>query len=96
MSRIKVNSIANRLDDGPPEFPNSAIVPDGGTIVLNGNLNVGVATVGLITATDINATTINASGGFSGDGSGLTGLPIASQSKVIALKRILGYDEYRA
>jgi hypothetical protein len=87
-SKILVDSITDINGTGAVSFPNSAIVPDGGTIVLNGNLNVGVATVGLITATDINATTINASGGFSGDGSGLTGLPIVDDAKAIALTLI--------
>ena len=96
MSRIYVDSISNRLQEGPPELPNSAIIPDGGTLVVNGNINVGVATVGLITATSISANTINASGGFVGDGSQLTGLPIVSESKVIGLKRIMSFDEYRS
>ena len=87
-SKLLVDSVTNIDGTSPVNLPNSAIIPDGGTLVVNGNINVGVATVGLITATSINATTINASGGFVGDGSQLTGLPVVNDSKAIGLTLI--------
>ena len=81
MSKIKVNSIVNKNDDGAPELTRGATVPSGQLFNVNGNVNV----TGVVTATS-----------FSGNGSGLTNIPVATQSKTIAYKRILGYDEYRA
>lgn len=96
MSRIKVNSIVNRFDNGAPIFPYSAIIPPGGTLNINGSINaVGVSTLQAIQANAINSNTVTATS-FVGDGSGLTGLPIASQSKVVALKLILDPLPFRS
>ena len=95
MSRIKVNSISNRLDEGPPELTFGATIPSGGIINSNGGINVGVATVGTITATSLSATTVTATS-FVGDGSQLSGLPIASLSKIIALKIIMDPLPFRS
>jgi len=81
MAKIKVNSIVNQNDDGAPELTRGATVPSGQSFDVEGNVNV----VGVITASN-----------FSGDGSGLTGLSIATQGKSIAFKKILGFDEYRS
>lgn len=81
MSKIKINSIVNQNDDGGPELTRGATIPSGQSFDVQGNVNV----VGVITASN-----------FVGNGSGLTGLSIASQSKAIAFKRILGFDEYRS
>ena len=81
MSKIKINSIVNQNDDGAPELTRGATVPSGQSFDVEGNVNV----VGVITASN-----------FSGDGSGLTGLSIATQGKSIAFKKILGFDEYRS
>ena len=81
MSKIKVNSIVNQNDNGAPELSRGATVPTGQTFSVNGNVNI----VGVITASNL-----------AGNGSGLTGLSIATQSKAIALKRILSFDEYRS
>ena len=81
MAKIKVNSIVNKNDDGAPELKYGASIPVGQSISGSGDMNV----VGIITASN-----------FVGNGSGLTGLSLATQSKAIAFKRILGFDEYRS
>ena len=81
MAKIKVNSIVNRNDDGATELKFGASIPAGQSISGSGNINI----VGVVTATS-----------FSGNGSDLTGLIIATASKTIAFKKILGYDEYRS
>ena len=81
MSKIKVNSLVNKNDDGAPELTKGAIIPSGQSFQANGNVNI----VGVVTATS-----------FVGDGSGLINIPVATQGKCYAFKRILGYDEYRA
>lgn len=96
MSRIKVNSIVNRFDTGAPTLPYSAVIPPSGTLTINGSINaVGVSTLQTIQATSINSQTIYASS-FVGDGSQLTGLPTASQSKVVALKLIIDPLPFRS
>jgi hypothetical protein len=81
MSKIKVNYIVNQNDDGAPEFSRGATVPPGQSFAVNGNVNV----VGIMTASSL-----------IGNGSGLTGLSIATQGTAIAFKRILSFDEYRS
>jgi hypothetical protein len=82
MSKIKVNSIVNQNDDGAPELSRGATVPTGQTFSVNGNANI----TGIVTASSL-----------VGNGSGLTGLRIATQSNVIAYKKIFSYDEcYRS
>ena len=81
MAKIKVNSIVNKNDDGPTELKFGASIPAGQSISGSGGINV----TGIVTAS-----------GFSGDGSGLTGIFVATSSQVIAFKKILGYDEYRS
>jgi hypothetical protein len=96
MSKIKVNSISNRLDEGPPELSNGAILPSESSLTVSGGLNLtGISTVGDISATNIDASTVTASS-FVGDGSQLTGLPTVSQSKIIALKIIMDPLPFRA
>lgn len=75
MSKIKVDSISNKTDDGAPELTYGAIIPSGQQFTVNGNVNVS----GIITASS-----------FSGNGSGLTGLRIATPSKAIAYQYIIG------
>ena len=86
-SAIRVDSIVDLSGTGPVNLPNSAIIPDGGVLKANGNVNVGVATVGVLTTTSLNASTVTASS-FVGDGSQLTGLPIINNGKAIALTLI--------
>jgi len=97
MSKIKVNRITNKNEDGGVELTRGATIPSGKQLNVTGGVNV----TGILTATDYNVTNINISGivtatSFSGNGSQLTSLPSVSNGKMIAYKRILGYDEYRA
>ena len=68
-SKIQVDSIEAFDPAGPVVVSYGASVPSGQTFTAQGNVNV----VGVITASN-----------FSGDGSGLSGLNIATSSKAIA------------
>ena len=97
MSKIKVNRITNKNEDGGVEFTHGATIPSGKQLNVTGGVNV----TGILTATNYNVTNVNVSGivtasSFSGNGSQLTSLPSVSNGKMIAYKGILGYDEYRA
>ncbi len=97
MSKIKVNSIVNKNDDGQVELTRGAIIPAGGQLTINGGFNVtGVLTASTYDVTNINVVGVITATNFVGDGSQLTSLPSVSVGKMIAYKRILGYDEYRA
>lgn len=87
-SAVRVNSIVNLYGTGAVELPYGATIPSGGALNASGNVNIsGVTTVATINATSIAASTVSASR-FVGDGSQLSGLPIVSNSKVIALTLI--------
>jgi hypothetical protein len=96
MSKIKVNYIANKTEDSAVELTQGATIPSGKTLTVTGNQTV----TGIMTATTVNVTTVNISGTvtgtLSGDGSNLTNLPSVNVGRIMAIKRILGYDEYRA
>jgi len=97
MSKIKVNSIVNKNDDGQVELTRGATIPSGQQLSVTGNFNVtGVLTATNYTANSMNVTGVVTASSFVGDGSALTSLPSVSTGKIIAYKRILGYDEYRA
>lgn len=96
MSKIKVNSISNRLDEGAPELTYGATVPAGGILSASGSVNItGISTIGTVNATNINATTVSATS-FIGDGSQLSGLPVVNSSKIIALKIIFDPLPFRS
>jgi len=46
--------------------------------------------------TNANVTGVVTATSYTGSGANLTNLPSVNPSKIIAYKRILGYDEYRA
>jgi len=97
MSKIKVNKITNKTEDGPVELTKGATIPSGKTLNITGNVNV----TGILTAASYNTTNINVTGvitatNFVGSGANLTSLPSTTAGKMIAYKRILGYEEYRA
>ena len=75
MSKIKVNSIVNRNDDGGPELLKGAKVPSGQILSING----GVSVSGVATAAS-----------FVGDGSTLQNLNVPTKGKVYALRLVLG------
>ena len=81
MTQIKVDRIVNRNDNGAPELTRGLIVPSGQVIGGAGGINV----TGIVTASS-----------FSGNGSGLTNLSIATRGRAIAYKKILAFDEYRS
>jgi hypothetical protein len=81
MTKIKVNSIVNKNDDGPTELKFGASIPSGQSISGSGGINV----VGVITASE-----------FSGNGAGLTGLPVATKGKSFAYKYILDVLPFRS
>ena len=96
MSKIKVNYVTNKTEDGAVELSRGATVPNGKTLTTNGNATAtGTVTAGTI---NVNAATVtgNVSGTLSGDGSNLTNLPSVDVGRIMAIKRILGYDEFRA
>ena len=96
MSKIKVNYVTNKTEDGAVELPRGATVPSGKILTVNGNATAtGSVTVGTVT---VNTATVtgNVSGTLSGDGSNLSNLPSVNVGKIMAIKRILGYDEFRA
>lgn len=96
MSKIKVNYVTNKTEDGAVEFPRGAIIPNGKTLTTNGSATAtGSVTVGTV---NVNAATVtgNVNGTLSGDGSNLSNLPSVNVGKIMAIKRILGYDEFRA
>ena len=97
MSKIKVNVLTNRNEDGAVEFTKGMTIGSSGVLNITGGYNVtGVTTVVSYTATQFNVSGVVSAPTFYGDGSNLTNLPSCSVGKVIAYKRIVGYDEYRA
>ena len=96
MSKIKVNYVTNKNEDGAVELSRGATIPSGKTLTANGNATAtGTVTVGTV---NVNTATVtgNVSGTLSGDGSNLSNLPSVNVGKIMAIKRILGYDEFRA
>jgi|TARA_B100000035_G_C20892446_1_gene505619 hypothetical protein len=96
MSKIKVNYVTNKTEDGAVELSKGATVPNGKTLTVNGNATAtGSVTVGTV---NVNTATVtgNVSGTLSGDGSNLSNLPSVNVGQIMAIKRILGYDEFRA
>ena len=96
MSKIKVNYVTNKTEDGAVELSRGATIPNGKTLTANGNATAtGTVTVGTV---NVNNATVsgNVTGNLSGDGSNLSNLPSVDVGKIMAIKRILGYDEFRA
>ena len=88
MARLKVNTITDRNNIGPPLLTYGASFPPGSQLNIQGNVNISatvISTVGALSATSINASGIVTATSFVGNGSGLTGVPSVSASKSIAL-----------
>jgi hypothetical protein len=69
-SQIKVDNIEARTTETPTQLVNGAIVSSGYALTCSGGINI----TGVLTATS-----------FTGDGSGLTNLDVASEGQTIAL-----------
>ena len=98
MSKIKVNIITNKNEDNAVELTQGATIPAGKELkITSGNGNItGIMTVANYDVTNANVTGVVTATSFIGSGENLTNLPSVSSSKIMAYKRILGYDEYRA
>ena len=103
MSVIKVDTILNKDGTGGPILSGLTTVG-----VLTSGLSIGstnayfeYAGIGIVTSvTSIGVANVWASGTLSGtlsgDGSNLSNLPSVNVGRIMAIKRILGYDEFRA
>ena len=97
MSKIKVNIITNKNENDAVELTQGGTIPSGKQLSVTGNSNItGIMTVGTYNVTNLNVTGVVTASSFIGSGENLTNLPSVNASRVIAYKRILGYDEYRA
>ena len=96
MARLKVDSIRNRNDDGPPSLLKGASIPSGGLLNVSGDLNItGVTTVGFLTAQNATVGVLTATS-FIGDGSGLTSLQVVGPAKAYALRNFLDPLPFRS
>jgi len=96
MARLRVDSIRNRNDDGPPSLFKGASIPSGGTLGVSGDISViGVSTVGFLTAQHVTVGVVTATS-FVGDGSALTSLQTTSASKAYALRSLLDPLPFRS
>ena len=86
-SKIRVDQVASY---DPPnqavQLTQGATVPNGQTLTVNGNMDLGTGTIntGAVNGTSITATGTVTAGSFSGDSSSVTSLPITSVSKSVA------------
>lgn len=86
-SKIKVDQITSY---DPPnqavQLIQGATVPNGQTLTVNGNLDLGTGTIntGAISGTNITATGTVTAGSFAGDATNVTALPVTSVSKSVA------------
>jgi len=97
MSKIKVNIITNKNEDNAVELTQGGTIPSGQELTVTTNANItGIMTVSNYDVTNANVTGVVTATSYTGSGANLTNLPSVTPSKIIAYKRILGYDEYRA
>ena len=88
-SSVKVNSIVDLVGTGPVELTYGASVPSGKNLIALGNVNItGVSTIGIISATSMNVSGVLTATSFVGNGSNLSGLPVVSSAKAIAIALI--------
>ena len=86
-SKIKVNEI---ISYDPPnqavQLTQGATIPNGQTLTVNGNLDLGTGTIttGTISSTNITATGEVTAASFTGDATNVTALPVTSVSKSVA------------
>lgn len=96
MSKLKVNSITNRSEDGAVFLNRGATIPSGYQLTLDGGVNsTGILTAANISLSgNVNITGVITSQSYVGDGANLTGVPVVNQSQVFAIKRIITFDEF--
>jgi len=86
-SKIKVDQITSY---DPPnqavQLTQGATVPNGQTLIVNGNMNLGTGTINAATlsGTNITATGAVTAASFAGDATNVTALPVTSVSKSVA------------
>ena len=96
MSKLKVNSITNKTENGPVTFIKGAKIPSGYQLTITGGMN----STGIITATQValsghtNVTGVMTAQNMSGDGSALTGVPTVALAKIYALRSIITFNEF--
>jgi hypothetical protein len=68
------------------QLTQGATVPNGQTVTINGNMNLGTGTIntGAISGTNITASGTVTASSFSGDATNITALPVTSISKSVA------------
>ena len=82
MPKIEVDSVVDRAGTGAPSMELGCTIPSNQSLTGEGGLNI----TGALTVSE----------SMSGSGSGLTGITAANNSKVFAVKLVVGYTEYRA
>jgi len=96
MSKIKVNAISNRIDEGAPELSRGATFGSSSVLDVAGNVNItGVSTANSVIATNVNVVGV-ITGTFSGNASQMVGLPVITAGKSVALRMILDPVPFRA
>ena len=86
-SKIKVDEITSY---DPPnqavQLTQGATVPNGQTLTVNGNMDLGTGTINtaVLSGTNIIASGTVTAGSFSGDSTNITSLPVTSVSKSVA------------
>ena len=97
MARLKVNTITDRNNSGAPLLIHGSTFPPESQLNVQGNLNLtGISTVGFLSISNANVSGIVTASSFTGDGSGLVGVPVVSASKSIALKIVLDPLPFRS
>ena len=86
-SKIKVDQITSY---DPPnqavQLTQGATVPNGQTLIVNGNMDLGTGTINTaaLSGTNITATGAITADSFAGDATNVTALPVTSVSKSVA------------
>lgn len=93
MSKIRVNSIVNKNENGPVEFSKGVIINNGSLDIFS-SLNVtGVMTAANCDIVNANLSGVSTAAFYYGDGSNLSSLPTVSVSKIYAYKLLFSYNE---
>ena len=97
MSKVKVNVITNKNEDGAVELTQGGTIPAGKQLSITANSDItGIMTVGTYSAANVNVSGVVTAAFYIGSGENLTNLPSVSSSKIIAYRYILGDPPLRA